>query len=114
MALPDETLHSQISRYHRLSGNRQERQTLQETFGTHLLIATANLLSHLRAFAATLPVQAQLSIERLVDTSTALPYFRPFLSPIQAEECLHAMCSNDVSSLKIGIGLVASRSNSPH
>jgi hypothetical protein len=38
VTLPDETLHSQVSRYHRLSGNPEERQTLNDIFGTHLLV----------------------------------------------------------------------------
>lgn len=49
--LPDESLHSLISRYHRLSGNPEERHTLHDAFGTHLLVATANLPSHLPTFA---------------------------------------------------------------
>lgn len=108
-ALPDETLHSRISRYHRLSGNPQERQTLDETFGTHLLVATANLPSHLTAILATLPVHAQLSMEQLINGATVLPYFRPFLRSGQAAQCLQAMSSQNACGMKIGIGLVASR-----
>lgn len=108
-ALPDETLHSRISRYHRLSGNWQERQSLDEIFGTHLLVATANLPSHLSALLAALPEHVQLSMEQLIDSATMLPYFRPFLRPGQATQCLQAMASQNACGMKIGIGLVASR-----
>jgi hypothetical protein len=108
-ALPDETLHSRISRYHRLSGNWQERQTLDEIFGTHLLVATANLPSHLSALLAALPEHAQLSMVQLIDSATVLPYFRPFLSLGQATQCFQAMASQNACGMKIGIGLVASR-----
>lgn len=107
--LPDETLHSWISRYHRLSGNWQERQTLNDTFSTHLLIATANLPSHLNAFLKALPEHAQLSMEQLIDRATFLPYFSPFLLPGQAARCLQAMSGQNAGGMKIGIGLVASR-----
>lgn len=108
-ALPDETLHSRISRYHRLSGNWQERQTLDEIFGTHLLVATANLPSHLSALVQALPEYSQLSMEQLIDSATVLPYFRPFLSLGKATRCLQAMASQNACGMKIGIGLVASR-----
>lgn len=108
-ALPDETLHSRISRYHRLSGNWQERQSLDEIFGTHLLVATANLPSHLSALLAVLPEHIQLSMEQLIDSATMLPYFRPFLRPGQATQCFQAMASQNACGMKIGIGLVASR-----
>ncbi|MDQ1920749.1 TnsD family Tn7-like transposition protein [Massilia pseudoviolaceinigra] len=108
-ALPDETLHSRISRYHRLSGNPQERQTLDEIFGTHVLVATANLPSHLSALLAAMPEHAQLSMEQLIDSATVLPYFRPFLRPGQVTQCCQAMASQNACGIKIGIGLVASR-----
>ncbi|WGG50472.1 TnsD family Tn7-like transposition protein [Rugamonas sp. DEMB1] len=107
--LPDESLHSWISRLHRLSGNPEERQTLHDIFGTHLLVATANLPSHLAALCSALPEHAQLSMEELIDRSTLLPYFVPFLSPEQTERCRHAMAGHNAGDMKIGIGLVASR-----
>jgi hypothetical protein len=107
--LPDETLHSRISRYHRLSGNLQERQSLDEIFGTHLLVATANLPSHLSALLAALPEHAQLSMEELIDGATVFPYFRPFLRSGQATQCFQTMASQNACGMKIGIGLVASR-----
>lgn len=108
-AFPDETLHSRISRYHRLSGNWQERQSLNEIFGTHLLVATANLPSHLNALLGALPEHVQLSMEQLIEEATMLPYFRPFLLPDQVAQCFQAMGSQNASGVKIRIGLVASR-----
>lgn len=107
--LPDESLHSLISRFHRLSGNPRERQTLQDVFGTHALVATASLPSHLPNLCAALPVNAERSLDQLIDQWTLLPYFRPFLRPEQVLACLQAMTSHSAGGTKIGIGLVASR-----
>jgi len=107
--LPDESLHSLISRFHRLSGNPRERQTLQDVFGTHALVATASLPSHLPNLCAALPVNAAQSLDELIDQWTLLPYFRPFLRPEQTTACLQAMTSHSAGGTKIGIGLVASR-----
>jgi hypothetical protein len=107
--LPDESLHSLISRYHRLSGNPQERQTLHDIFGTHLLVATANLPSHLPNLCAALPEHAEHSLDQLIDQCTLLPYFSPFLEARQIAACRHAMTSHNAGGMKIGIGLTASR-----
>jgi hypothetical protein len=34
MSMPDETLHSRITRYHFLSGNRTEAETFRDLFGS--------------------------------------------------------------------------------
>lgn len=106
---PDEALHSRISRYHRLSGNRHDRHTLQDIFGRHTLVITSHLPSHLATLSAKLPDGEPYRIASLIESATLLPYFRPFLSARQARQCVDAMQSDDAGALKISIGLSAGR-----
>ncbi|MFC6523016.1 TnsD family Tn7-like transposition protein [Undibacterium arcticum] len=107
--LPDETLHSRVSRLHTLSGNLDDRHTLQDAFGSHTLVATSHLPSHLNALSSRLPDALCASAEDFLEQSTLFPYFRPFLQPAQVENCRAAMCSNNAGEVKVAIGLVASR-----
>lgn len=107
--LPDETLHSRLSRLHTLSGNLDDRHTLQDAFGSHTLVATSHLPSHLNALASRLPDKIYCGPEDILEQATLLPYYRPFLQPAQVERCRAAMCSENGGDVKIGIGLVASR-----
>lgn len=107
--LPDETLHSRLSRLHTLSGNQEDRHTLQDAFGSHTLVATSHLPSHLNVLASRLPHEIYCNPEDILEQATLFPYFRPFLQPAQAERCHVAMCSENAGEVKIGIGLVASR-----
>lgn len=107
--LPDETLHSRLSRLHTLSGNLDDRHTLQEAFGSHTLVATSHLPSHLNALASRLPDNTYCHPYDIIEQATLFPYFSPFLQPAQAERCHVAMCSENAGDVKIGIGLVASR-----
>lgn len=107
--LPDESLHSRVSRLHTLSGNLDDRHTLQDAFGSHTLVATSHLPSHLDALVSRLPEDVGASAEDFLEQATLFPYFRPFLRPAQVEQCRAAMCSNNAGDVKIAIGLVASR-----
>lgn len=107
--LPDETLHSRVSRLHTLSGNLDDRHTLQDTFGSHTLVATSHLPSHLNALVSRLPDGVYGSAKDFIEQATLFPYFRPFLQPAQVERCHTAMCGNNAGDVKVGIGLVASR-----
>jgi hypothetical protein len=104
----DETLHSVLSRLHRLSGNRYARQTLDEVFGTHLIVATSFLPSHLGDLRMRLPEAAEGVLEHLIEEATLLPYFRPFLTPAQTHLCYEAMAGRSAGAVKVGIGAVAS------
>ena len=107
--LPDETLHSRVSRLHTLSGNLDDRHTLQDLFGSHTLVVTSHLPSHLNALASRLPEGVYERSEDVLEQGTLFPYFRPFLQSTQVEQCRAAMCGNSAGEVKVGIGLVASR-----
>lgn len=107
--LPDETLHSRVSRFHTLSGNLDDRHTLQDAFGSHTLVATSHLPSHLNALSSRLPDGVCSGVDELLGQATLFPYFRLFLQPAQVEHCRAAMCGNNAGRVKVAIGLVASR-----
>ncbi|WP_370662280.1 TnsD family Tn7-like transposition protein [Massilia solisilvae] len=108
-ALPDETLHSQVARYHRLSGNLDDRLTLREVFGSQSLVATSLLPSHLRLMSSRLPERAETCADGLLEQGTIFPYYRPLLAPPQIARCLAAANSTDARGLKISLGMVAGR-----
>lgn len=108
-ALPDETLHSQVARYHRLSGNLDDRLTLREVFGSQSLVTTSLLPSHLRLMSSRLPERAETCADGLLEQGTIFPYYRPLLAPPQIARCLAAANSTDARDLKISLGMVAGR-----
>lgn len=108
-ALPDETLHSRVARYHRLSGNLDDRLTLREVFGSQSLVATSLLPSHLRLMSSRLPERAETCADGLLEQGTVFPYYRPLLAPPQIARCLAAANSTDARDLKISLGMVAGR-----
>src|SRR3546814_4947319 len=88
-SLPDETLHSRVSRFHCMSGNLHDRYSLQDLFGSHTFAPTSNLPSHLLALCARLPEQMACSPDELLEEATLFPYFRPFLTAGQARSEEH-------------------------
>lgn len=108
-SLPDETLHSRVSRFHCMSGNLHDRHSLQDLFGSHTFAPTSNLPSHLLALCARLPEQMACSPDELLEEATLFPYFRPFLTAGQANACRQAMFGVNAGELKISMGMVASR-----
>lgn len=105
---PDETLHSLLSRYHQLSGNYNERQSLHELLGSHTLVVTSHLPSRLNYLAKVLP-EGACDANTLIDEMTVFPYYRPFLSARQIRLSVMAMRGDNAESLKIRLGLVAGR-----
>ena len=104
----DETFHSVLARWHRLSGNRFSRQTLDDVFGTHLVVATSFFPSHLDDLFRRLPHTTEDALERLIEGTTLFPYFRPFLTSAQTRLCHEAMTGRSGGAAKVGIGTVAS------
>ncbi|WP_295754629.1 TnsD family Tn7-like transposition protein [Undibacterium sp.] len=108
-SLPDELLHSRISRYHFLSGNYNDRQSLRDLFGRHTLVVTSHLPSHLARLSSLLPEDASYDVASIIENETLFPYFRPFLSEQKGKACVSIMAGDNANSLKISMGLVASK-----
>ena len=106
-SLIDETLHSRLSRYHSISGNRHDRQSLIDLFGLHTLVIASHLPSHLGRLSARLPADTAYSVNSFIENATLFPYFRPFLSIEQGERCAAALTGDNAGALHMSIGLAA-------
>ena len=76
--MPDETLHSRITRYHYLSGNKTEPETFRDLFDAApfpLII----LPKQIETLAARLPGDAESNLGELIEINTILPAYKPFL-----------------------------------
>lgn len=111
--LPDETLFSLVSRYHRLSGNRLASHTCHELFGhdqqgvqhdfptrlTYFVNATGELLGDARS---------------IIHQRTILPFFLHFVGHEKAEYALRTLKGISLGGLKFTLGLVTSRFRANH
>ncbi|UJF33754.1 TnsD family Tn7-like transposition protein [Paenibacillus hexagrammi] len=73
----DELLYSAIARYHVFSGNRTQRQTIEDLFGSRSVCATADLPSHLVSLAENL--NGQYTVDQIINNHTLLPYYNSFM-----------------------------------
>ena len=72
MSMPDETLHSRITRYHLLSGNRTERETFQDLFGAHPFPVKV-IPKQIEDLAERLPGDKSENLNELLAGNTILP-----------------------------------------
>lgn len=80
--MPDEMLHSRITRYHFLSGNRTARETFRDLFGSEPF-NVGMLPKQIEVLAARLPGDTARNLDDLVSTNTTFPAYRPFLGVSQ-------------------------------
>ncbi|MNW40217.1 hypothetical protein D3C74_173250 [compost metagenome] len=73
----DELLYSGIARYHVVSGNKTQRQTIEDLFGNRSVCATADLPSHLTCL--TDKVNGQYTTAQIIKNHTLLPYYTSFV-----------------------------------
>ncbi|WP_144028098.1 TnsD family Tn7-like transposition protein [Paenibacillus sp. 32352] len=73
----DELLYSGIARYHVISGNKIQRQTIEDLFGNRSVCATADLPSHLMSLADNL--NGQYTTDQIINNHTLLPYYTYFM-----------------------------------
>lgn len=78
MSMPDETLHSRITRYHFLSGNRTEAETFRDLFGSDPF-GVGMLPKKIEVLAGRLPGDEERNLEELICGNTTFPAYRPFL-----------------------------------
>ncbi|MCH2338564.1 MAG: TniQ family protein [Pseudomonas sp.] len=78
MSMPDEMLHSRITRYHFLSGNRTAADTFQDLFGS-APFSLGILPKQIEVLAARLPDDPESNLDELICTNTMFPAYRPFL-----------------------------------
>lgn len=104
---PDETLFSLVSRYHRLTGFRDYRDTLELLFGTPVALPHCTFPRHLQAISSVLFSEKGISF--VIDNLTIFPYFRPFLPAWQAEKAMSYLVGQQTGAIKTLLGMVASQ-----
>lgn len=78
MSMPDETLHSRVTRYHLLSGNRTERETFQDLFGADPF-SIKIIPKRIEDLAEKLPGDRSDNLNELLACNTILSAYKPFL-----------------------------------
>ncbi|MGC4378316.1 TnsD family transposase [Fictibacillus sp. Mic-4] len=101
---PDELLYSAIARYHFYSGNLDNKDTLEELFGTRSVIPSMEIGSRFSKLAEKLG--SHYSIENLLANHTIYPYYAIFLSKGRQIEILQDV-SGDGKGLYTRLGMVA-------
>lgn len=108
-ALPDETLHSVLSRYARLYGLGQITPVFASVLGSGSFAHNAPFPCHLTDLVDALPPGTGLSVSEVIERHTLLPYYQPFLSALQVASAKMQMAHQGEEALKLKLGLIASR-----
>lgn len=98
--MPNETIHSAVSRYHLLSGHASVLTSLVELFGNRATSIASDFPSGLGQLMA-LPGNA-----RLIEGHTLLPLFSPFLGTSRSEAIRSHMLAKAEKSLKLVSGVM--------
>ncbi|NWC59587.1 TnsD family Tn7-like transposition protein [Pseudomonas veronii] len=106
---PDETLHSVLSRYARLCGfcRADEAVVLPPWKGS--FSDNVPFPCQLNELEGALPSGTSLTVARMIERHTLLPYYQPFLSEAQLHQAYFQMEFGFASGLKLSMGLIASR-----
>ncbi len=112
--LPDETLFSLCSRYHRASGNRLASTTCRALFGHPNQGSAHDFPARLNHFSAATGT-ALGSVAQIVEHHTILPFYLRFASDALVEQVITAAAENSAGRLKFQLGLLTSglRANHP-
>lgn len=103
---PGESFYSLTVRYHRLVVNDSYRITSQELFGSYSRTCGSVLPCCLGALSQNL--EGLYSVRQLINSSTLLPLYQPFLSNDTYEAAIAYMTSAQGTGLKMKLGLTAS------
>ena len=106
-AFSDETLHSVLSRYARLCGGSSRKAAFAHLRAPSF---TQNVAfpSRLGYLVESLPHGTGLSVARIIQCHTVLPYYAPFLTTDQLQHA-HASMAGDGKGLMLKLGINASR-----
>ncbi|QLL13485.1 TniQ family protein [Pseudomonas chlororaphis] len=86
VSMPDEMLHSRITRYHFLSGNRTAAETYRDLFGSKPFCIGGIVPKQIEGLADRLPGQSETNLGELISSNTTFPAYRPFLGVRQGPE----------------------------
>lgn len=105
----DETLHSLLSRYVRLSGLGSWAAVFNAAQGDGSFARDLPFPCHLIDLVQALPSSANLSLDSIIARHTLLPYYQPFLTKLQLANAQFQMAYQGGIGLKTKLGIIASR-----
>ncbi len=104
---PDEIIYSGIARYHQISGNTAQKQTIRDLFGERLVCATVDLPSNLGPLAKR--IGNTYTVEALIQRHTLYPYYSSYVSKVKTEELYRLMVEGtNRGEAHVSLGLPAS------
>ncbi len=105
----DEVFYSVLARYQRRLGASSGKRFSKHVFGSSNVIATLEFPNCLQRFVSALPPKPHLSVDRIIDQHTFLPYFSPFLPEMRMNKLRRDMTGNNGKGIHFRTGLMASR-----
>lgn len=112
--LPDELFYSLCARY----GGRVKYSDLEavnkELFGARGMSATIDLPSHLSHFVESLPPNHELTVDRLINKHSLLPFYSPFLPLERYNSVRESMKGMDGSAIHKCAGITPSNVRLPN
>jgi hypothetical protein len=110
---PDEMLYSICARFDSRAAYPNAKSTLQELFGSPTATVVIDLPNRLRKLAAGFPIGTSLTVNRLIDRHTLLPFYSAFLPPERVREIRKSMKSRSGPAAHMSSGVMASRIPTP-
>ncbi|MBX8473735.1 TnsD family transposase [Pseudomonas cichorii] len=107
-AFPDETLHSVLSRYARLCGGGSRKAAFAGELAANSFTQNVVFPSRLGDLVESLPSGTDLTVARIINRHTVLPYYSPFLTIDQLQDAQASM-AGDGGGLMLKLGINASR-----
>jgi Tn7-like transposition protein D/TniQ len=98
---PDELLYSVCARFQERFDCRYKNEVSQTLFGSPNVTAIINLPTNLDYLTASFPPGHHLSVGRLIDEHTLLPFYSPFLPPERVNRIRALMRSSFTSDASI-------------
>jgi len=111
--LPDETLFSWCSRYHRLAANGHDRTTSIQLFGHHRTGTAHDFPARLDVLAVRLEGALGTAAD-IIGQRTLLPFYLPFRSALLGREAQQALCGFGIGHIKYRLGLLTSGLGAAH
>lgn len=109
---PDELLYSGIARYHLLSGNFSQKQTVRDLYHGHLVCATVDLPSHVKQLSVL--TNNVYSVDTLIRNHTLFPYYESFMDNFRSRSIYSLMEESSVlGKVHSSLGLAACRIRLP-
>jgi hypothetical protein len=102
--LPDETIHSMVTRFHLRSGHPSTRDTKFQLFQADIALVVGAFPSKLAKLAAVFHPEESQYLSDLIFKHTNLPYFAPFITDAMLSSAVSAMKGNGRPRIKPALG----------